>query len=68
MTKTELAKNIIETVHNNPDPAEAMAGVIAYLDLLTPKDMERFAQWGYPHQKSTPEECWEEQSCKQQNK
>jgi hypothetical protein len=61
MTKENLAKQIIETVNNYNDAGEptiALEGVIALLDTLEPRDKERFAKWGQPHEQSTEDECW----------
>lgn len=61
MTKENLAKNIIETVNNcneAGEPAITLEGVIVLLDTLEPRDRERFAKWGQPHEQSTEDECW----------
>ncbi len=61
MTKTALAEEIVQSIENHPDRNDQLECVIAFLTTLQPKDFERFAQWGYPEQKSTVEECWNDQ-------
>lgn len=62
MTKERLALKIIEHIDNcefmGEGDKQKLEGVIAYLDTLEPKNLGQFAQWGYPEDKSTPDECW----------
>lgn len=47
--------------------SEVHESIMDMLDALEPKDRERFAQWGYPHQQSTPENCWGDNSSNSQD-
>ena len=61
MTKKELAKQIIETITNNHDMQqdhENEPAIMAFLELLEPKDKEVFAKWGFPNQQSSVDDCW----------
>ncbi|PCH69413.1 MAG: hypothetical protein COC06_07660 [Bacteroidales bacterium] len=62
MTKTEFAKTLISMVDNfrfvGDSETEIQKSIMNMLGELKPKDRERFAQWGYPNQQSTPEDCW----------
>jgi hypothetical protein len=63
MTKHEFCKQIVQTVDNcreidgmtDDEIATAIEGLIS---TLAPKDMKRFAAWGYPAQVSTVDKCW----------
>ncbi|SDS12973.1 hypothetical protein SAMN04487764_1521 [Gillisia sp. Hel1_33_143] len=59
MTKRNLAEQILETVYNSENKQEGIDGIISLLDVLEPKNKERFSEWGYPEDKSTPEKCWD---------
>jgi len=63
MTKTHLAKTIVEMVDNFRDAGDTQSEIIeaveSLLDTLEPKDLEQFSKWGQnPDEKSTPAECW----------
>lgn len=58
MTKTEFISQIIQTVENAESNEEAREGVNSLVNLLEPKDRERFAKWGFKKDQSTPEKCW----------
>lgn len=58
MNKKELAIQIRQTVENAYSSTEAENDIIDFLDLLEPKDRERFAKWGNKKQQSTIEDCW----------
>lgn len=63
MTKEEFAKQLLQTVDNareldGADDPEIVGQLLFMLETLQPVDREKFAAWGYVHQKSTPAECW----------
>jgi hypothetical protein len=70
MTKTEFAKTLISMVDNfrfvGDSETEIQEFIMNMLGELEPKDRDRFAQWGYPNQQSTPEECWPSEEKDQQ--
>ena len=67
MTKSEFAKTLISMVDNfrfvGDSEIEIHESFMNMLDEIEPKDRERFAQWGYPNQQSTVEECWSVEKC-----
>ena len=62
MTKHELAKTIYEIVDNQHWMRKSKKTIIESIEILLndlePIDKEKFAKYGYPHQISTPENCW----------
>ena len=64
MTRKELAKAIISCVDNarfiGDSESEIEQMVFDLLWSVKPRDIERFAGWGQPHQQSTVSECWTE--------
>jgi hypothetical protein len=62
MTKRILAKTIVEMVDNfrfvGDEEIVIVKAIESFLNLLEPKDRERFAQWGTSKERSTAKECW----------
>lgn len=62
MTRIELAKAIIICIDNarfiGDSESKIEQIVFDLLGSVEPKDLERFAKWGQPHQQSKSDECW----------
>jgi hypothetical protein len=62
MTRKALAQLIYDTVDNGKFTGEKEKDLVNYisdiLEVLEPKDIEKFANWGNAEQHSTPEKCW----------
>ena len=58
MTKRNLAEQIFETGYHAENKKEAVNSIISFLDLLEPKDRQKFSEWGFNKDLSTPEKCW----------
>ena len=63
MTKEKFAKTILEIVDNsreidNKSNDEIVKEIASFLSIVEPKDIERFAIWGMPEDKSTVQKCW----------
>jgi len=62
MTKYQLAKLIYDIVDNGSyvgyKQNDIIKAVKSILDLLQPKDIEKFAKWGKFDQRTSPSKCW----------
>ena len=63
MNKNEFCKQIIQIVDNcreidNLEDNDIALELEGFLSVLTPKDRRRFAEWGQPKDKTTPDKCW----------
>lgn len=62
MTKKELAKQLLQLVKDGIEEeysdVEITDDIEVFIGCLEPRDRNAFANWGYPEQRSTPNECW----------
>lgn len=58
-----FAENLMNTVDNSRDydyatDDQVVEELVKLLELLEPKDRERFCKWGVPKYQVSPEDCW----------
>ena len=58
MTKHYLAEKILLAVEAKQTEPEKIEAIKNLLDVVIPKNLGLFAQWGLPREKSTPKDCW----------
>ena len=58
MTKQHLAEQILQSIENYDNREEQLESIIVFLGTLKPDNPNQFANWGYPEQRTTPENCW----------
>jgi len=63
MNKQRLASKIIKVIDNcrfvGDNQEQVQEAVEDVLSALVPRDIECFADWGAPEDKSTIDKCWE---------
>lgn len=63
MTKEQFIDEIVQAIDNNDlsgsNEMTTTDILTTMLDCLEPRNRENFSKWGQPHQRSTPEDCWD---------
>ncbi len=64
MTRKEFSSQILQIVDNsreidNLSDEQIVTALSLFMSsVLEPKNRESFAKWGFPKDKSTPNDCW----------
>ncbi len=69
MTKKEYITQLFQLIqngfNNRISDNDFKDDLESFIDVLEPKDRDRFSKWGYPDVQVSPNECWDLQTKKE---